>query len=70
MRVGETCSGFKVLVEEGTNRILGAHLLGPHSEEVITVFSVAIRPGLALKDLNDPVLYAYPTNLSNVVYML
>jgi glutathione reductase (NADPH) len=69
-RVGETCSGFKVLVEEGTNRILGAHLLGPHCEEVINIFSVAIRLGLTSKDLNDPILYAYPTNSSDVVYML
>jgi len=69
-RVGETCSGFKVLVEEGTNRILGAHLLGPHSEEVINIFSVAIRLGLTSKDLNDPILYAYPTHSSDVVYML
>ncbi len=69
-RVGETCSGFKVLVEQGTDRILGAHLLGPHSEEVINLFSVAIRLGLTTKDLNDPILYAYPTNSSDVVYML
>ena len=69
-RVGETCAGFKVLVEQGTDRILGAHLLGPHSEEVINLFSVAIRLGLTTKDLNDPILYAYPTNSSDVVYML
>ncbi len=69
-RVGETCSGFKVLVEEGSDKILGAHLLGPHSEEVINLFSVAIRLGLTAKDLNDPLLYAYPTNSSDIVYML
>ena len=69
-RVGETCSGFKVLVEDGSDRILGAHLVGPHSEEVINIFSVAIRLGLTTKDLNDPILYAYPTNSSDVVYML
>jgi glutathione reductase (NADPH) len=28
-RIGEKYSGFKVLIEEGTDRILGAHLLGP-----------------------------------------
>ena len=37
-QVGETCSGFKVLVEEDTNRILGAHILGPHAEEIINIF--------------------------------
>ncbi len=69
-RVGETCSGFKVLVEEGSDRILSVHLLGPHSEEIISLFSVAIRLGLTAKDLDDPILYAYPTNSSDIVYML
>ncbi len=69
-RVGETHSGFKILIEEGSDRILGAHLLGPHSEEVINIFSIAIRLGLTVKDLNDPILYAYPTYSSDVIYML
>jgi glutathione reductase (NADPH) len=69
-RVGETCAGFKVLVEEYTNRILGAHILGPHAEEIINIFSVAIRLGLTSKDLNDPILYTYPTNSSDILYML
>ncbi len=69
-RVGETHSGFKVLIEQGSDRILGAHLLGPHAEEVINIFSIAIRLGLSVKDLNDPILYAYPTYSSDVIYML
>jgi glutathione reductase (NADPH) len=69
-RVGETCTGFKVLVEEDTNRILGAHILGPHAEEIINIFSIAIRLGLTTKDLNDPILYTYPTNSSDILYML
>ena len=69
-RVGETRSGFKVLVEEDTNRILGAHILGPHAEEIINIFSIAIRLGLTTKDLNDPILYTYPTNSSDILYML
>jgi glutathione reductase (NADPH) len=69
-RVGETCSGFKVLIEQDSNKILGAHILGPHAEEVINIFSMAIRLGLTAKDLEDPLLYSYPTNSSDVVYML
>src|SRR5215213_4335278 len=69
-RVGETCSGFKILIEKDTDRILGAHILGPHAEEVINIFSLAIRLGLYAKDLKDPILYSYPTNSSDVVYML
>jgi len=69
-RVGETCSGFKILIEKDTDRILGAHILGPHAEDVINIFSLSIRLGLSAKDLKDPILYAYPTNSSDVVYML
>jgi glutathione reductase (NADPH) len=69
-RVGETCSGFKLLIEEGTDRILGAHMIGPHAEEVINIFSIAVRSGLTAKTLNDPILYSYPTSSSDVVYML
>lgn len=68
-RVGETHSGFKVLVEEGTDQILGAHLLGVQAEEVINLFAVAIRSGLRAGDFKH-MLFAYPTHGSNVPYML
>jgi len=68
-RVGETTSGFKVLIAEDTGRILGAHLLGPHADEVINVFAVAIRVGIPAADLKD-VIFAYPTNGSDVRHML
>jgi glutathione reductase (NADPH) len=35
-RVGETASGFKVLIEEGTGRMLGAHLPGPNAAHSLT----------------------------------
>jgi glutathione reductase (NADPH) len=69
-RVGETYSGFKTLIEQDSNKILGAHILGPHAEEVINIFSMAIRLGLTAKELQDPLLYSYPTNSSDAVYML
>jgi len=62
-------TGFKTLVEEGTGRILGAHLLGLHAEEVINLFALAIRMGLRASDLKHMV-YAYPTSASDVSYML
>jgi glutathione reductase (NADPH) len=68
-RVGETHSGFKVLVEEGTDRILGAHLLGSEAEEVINLFGVAMRSGMRATDLKH-MLYAYPTRGSDLPYML
>lgn len=68
-RVGEQCSGFKVLVEEGSGRILGAHLLGPGAEELINIFALAIRSGLKAKDLKEA-MFAYPTHASDIRYML
>ncbi len=68
-RIAEKHSGFKVLVEEGTDRILGAHLLGNESEEVINLFGLAMRSGIRAADLKHMV-YAYPTRGSDVPYML
>ncbi|HEY3099559.1 MAG TPA: NAD(P)/FAD-dependent oxidoreductase [Methylomirabilota bacterium] len=68
-RVGETASGFKVLIEEGTGRILGAHLLGPDAAEVINLFAVAIRLRISADDLKQ-VLFAYPTYGSDIRFML
>jgi len=68
-RVGETTSGFKVLIEQGTNHILGAHLLGPRADEVINLFAVAIRLRIPAPELQQ-VLFAYPTSGSDVRFML
>jgi glutathione reductase (NADPH) len=62
-------SGHKVLVEEGSQRILGAHLLGPHAEEVINIFAVAVRLGIRADALKQ-MLFAYPTSASDIVHML
>jgi glutathione reductase (NADPH) len=68
-RVAETCSGYKVLVEEGTDRVLGAHILGSEAGEVINLFTLAIRSGMRATDLKH-MLYAYPTSGSNMTRML
>jgi glutathione reductase (NADPH) len=68
-RVGLARTGFKTLVEDGTGRVLGAHLLGPHAEEAINIFGLAVRAGLSARDLKDMV-FAYPTGASDIAYML
>ena len=82
-RIGEDCSGFKVLVQERqedatTNgnddsanggRILGAHLLGTHAEEIINIFALAIRLGLNTNDIKDAI-FSYATKSSRISYML
>jgi glutathione reductase (NADPH) len=68
-RVALPHSGFKVLVEDGTDRILGAHLLGIHAEEIINIFALAIRTGLSAHDLKDMV-FTYPTSAYDIRYMI
>jgi glutathione reductase (NADPH) len=68
-RVGETVYGYKTIVEEDSGRILGAHLVGPHVDEVINVFGLAIRHGLTARDLKSAI-FAYPTGASDIGYML
>ena len=68
-RVAETIYGFKVIVEDGTDHILGAHLVGPHVDEVINVFALAIRKGLTAEDLKTTI-FAYPTGASDISYMV
>jgi glutathione reductase (NADPH) len=68
-RVAETYSGYKVLVEEGTDRILGAHILGSEGGEVINLFALAIRSGMRASDLKH-MIFAYPTSGSNMTRML
>ncbi len=61
--------GFKVLVNEQTDRILGAHLVGPHVDEVINIFGLAIRHGLTAENLKTT-MFAYPTGASDISSML
>ena len=68
-RVGEKTAMYKTIVDASTGQILGAHLLGPHAEDVINVFALAIRHRLTRRDLARAI-YAYPTSSSDVAYMV
>jgi glutathione reductase (NADPH) len=56
-------------VEEDTDRILGAHILGGEAGEVINLFALAIRSGMCATD-SKHMLFAYPTSGSNMTRML
>jgi len=68
-QAAEPVYGFKVLVDEASDRILGAHLVGPHAEEVINLFALAIRHDLTAADLKNTI-FAYPTGASDIGYMV
>ena len=68
-RLAETVYGYKTLVEEGTGRILGAHLVGPHADEVINLFGLAMRNGITADQIKQTI-FAYPTGASDLGLML
>ena len=65
----EPVYGYKILVQERTGKILGAHLVGPHVDEVINLFAFAIRHGHTAEELKSTV-FAYPTGASDIGSML
>lgn len=68
-RVGARVSGAKVLVERGTDLIVGAHLLGGSAEEVVNVVATAMRCGLKATALREA-MWSYPTAGYDLVDLL
>jgi len=62
-------SEFKVLIEEGTDRILGAHIMGNRADEVINIFGMAIRYGILAKQIKS-MPFAFPTDGYDSRYMV
>ncbi|MBV8638289.1 MAG: NAD(P)/FAD-dependent oxidoreductase [Candidatus Eremiobacteraeota bacterium] len=68
-RIGERYAAYKLFVHKAEDRVLGAHFLGPGTEELINVFTLAIRHRIPAAQLRD-MIYAYPTYTSDIAYML
>ena len=57
------------MVEKKTGRVLGAHLVGPHVDDNISLFALAIRHGITA-DALKATMFAYPTSASDIGHML
>jgi glutathione reductase (NADPH) len=68
-RLAAAPSGYKVLIDDATGQILGAHVLGPGSEELINVFALVMQAGLTTSSLRN-VIFGYPTAASDITYMI
>lgn len=60
---------FKTIIDKKNSTILGAHLIGPHSEETINLFAMAIKTKMTINDLRTMV-FSYPTMASDLTSML
>ncbi len=68
-RIDEPFSGFKTLVDKKSGQLVGAHLLGVGSDELINLFTLAMKYGIPAKELSET-LFAYPTRASDISSML
>lgn len=58
--MGETEGYCKILAEEGSGRILGCHILGAHSSDIIHEAAVLINLGATTMQAHD-MIHAHPT---------
>ncbi|MBI4699385.1 MAG: dihydrolipoyl dehydrogenase [Nitrospirae bacterium] len=58
--MGEISGMFKIISEEGTDKILGAHIIGPHASDLIHEVAIAMEGGLTVKDIAHTI-HAHPT---------
>ncbi len=68
-RINEKHYVYKVLINERTNKILGAHLLAPQASETINLFAMAINQGMTVNDLKNTI-FTYPSWANDIKSML
>ena len=68
-RIGEKHAGYKVLIDNSDDSIIGAHLARHNASEVINIFALAIKFGIKAPSLAE-FLWAYPTYTSDLKYMV
>jgi glutathione reductase (NADPH) len=61
----ETVAWSKIIVDEVTDKILGAHFVGHSGEELINLFALAMGLGITATQIREKV-YAYPTFTADI----
>ena len=67
-RIGLKHGGYKLLIDEERDRLIGAHVFGERADEVINIFAMAMRFDLSTAQLREMV-WSYPSFIYNTRYM-
>ncbi|MGH6787266.1 MAG: glutathione-disulfide reductase [Novosphingobium sp.] len=59
---------YKLVVEEGTEKILGVHMIGPDSPEILQAAAIAVKAGLTKADF-DATVALHPSMAEELVLM-
>ena len=68
-RLGFKKAGYKVLIDNKTDQIIGIHILGPGIEEVLDFFMLAMKTGLRTSDIKD-LIFSYPSRTYDIKSMI
>lgn len=64
--MGELAGFIKIIADEETDKILGAHIIGAHASDMIHEVAVAMEKGLTTKDIAHTI-HAHPTLAEGVM---
>ena len=58
--MGEFSGFIKLIAEESSDRLIGAHIIGPHASDLIHEAVLAMKTGLTVRDIAETI-HAHPT---------
>ena len=64
--MGEIVGLFKIIADESTDKILGAHIIGAHASDLIHEVALAMEKGLTTKDMAH-MIHSHPTLAEGVM---
>ena len=65
----ETVAWSKIIVDDGSDAIVGAHFVGHAGEELVNIFGLAMKHGIKASAIRD-FIFAYPTFSADIKSML
>jgi len=66
LTMGEDIGFVQVVVEEGTDLVLGAQIIGPHATDLIAEAALAVRWGLTVEQIGTTI-HAHPTLTESIM---
>jgi dihydrolipoamide dehydrogenase len=58
--MGEITGFVKLIAEESSDKLIGAHIIGPHASDLIHEAALAMKSGLTIRDIAETI-HAHPT---------
>ena len=58
--MGEIAGFIKLIAEESSDKLIGAHIIGPHASDLIHEAALAMKTGLTIRDIAETI-HAHPT---------